>query len=171
MIPERVRQLVQGGESLHVEFKGEEKRPLSDAELVDEVMCLANRPTDESGWLLIGIEDDGRVTGARPRHEAGITDPLRVQALIANRTRPALTCRVDLIAVEGKAVLVIEVPRARSPVGRRMGNTCGEPSVARGSPCACPITFTRCRRRWQRAEQWIIPPWGCPRHTGTISTL
>jgi ATP-dependent DNA helicase RecG len=141
MIPERVRQLVQGGESLHVEFKGEEKRPLSDAELVDEVMCLANRPTDESGWLLIGIEDDGRVTGARPRHEAGITDPLRVQALIANRTRPASTCRVELIAVEGKAVLVIEVPRARSPVGTADGKYLRRAIGGTGQPLCLPYHF------------------------------
>jgi len=141
MIPERVRQLVQGGESLHVEFKGEEKRPLSDGELLDEVVCLANRPTEELGWLLIGVEDDGRITGARPRHGAGITDALRVQAMIANRTRPALTCRVELLSVQDQSVLVIEVPRARSPVGTTDGKYLRRAIGGTGQPVCLPYHF------------------------------
>lgn len=51
--------------------------------LVETVVCLANRSHDDAAWLLIGVEDDGRVTGARLRHEAGKTDPIRVQVLEA----------------------------------------------------------------------------------------
>src|SRR5947207_15057502 len=117
MTPERLRELIAAGECLDVEFKGEEGRPISDGELVDAVICLANRPGGEPGWLLVGVEDDRRVTGARPRHEAGVTDPRRVQALIANRTRPALTCRAELVPLERQSVLVIEVPPCPLPVG------------------------------------------------------
>ncbi|MGH3260897.1 MAG: AlbA family DNA-binding domain-containing protein [Trebonia sp.] len=35
-------------------------------------MCLAN---GNGGMLLVGIEDDGTVTGARPRHESGARGP------------------------------------------------------------------------------------------------
>jgi ATP-dependent DNA helicase RecG len=73
MTPERLRALVVAGESLDVEFKGEERKPLSDDELIEAVVCLANRPSNTPAWLLIGVEDDGRVTGARPRHESGRT--------------------------------------------------------------------------------------------------
>jgi hypothetical protein len=94
MTPELLDALIKAGESLSVEFKGEEHEALNDREMVEAVVCLANRPADEErGYLIIGVEDDGRLTGARPRHEAGQTDPRRVQALIANRTQPALTCR------------------------------------------------------------------------------
>lgn len=141
MIPEQVGRLIQGGESLNVEFKGEEKRALNDADLVDAVVCLANRPTEELGWLLVGVEDDGRITGTRPRHESGITDPRRVQALIANRTRPALTCRVELIVVEGKPVLAIEVPRARSPVGTTDGKYLRRAIGGVGQPVCLPYHF------------------------------
>lgn len=82
-----------------MEFKGEEKRPLSDTELLEAVVCLANRQKEDLGWLLVGVEDDGRVTGARP-HQGDIIDPLRVQALIANRTRPNLTCRAEIVSLE-----------------------------------------------------------------------
>ena len=42
MTPERLREIIAGGESLTVEFKGEEKRLLPDAELLEAVVCLAN---------------------------------------------------------------------------------------------------------------------------------
>ena len=70
MTPEKLRELIAEGETLAVEFKGEERAALSDRDLVESIVCLANRPRDEPGWLLVGVEDDGRVTGARPRHEA-----------------------------------------------------------------------------------------------------
>lgn len=44
MTPERLGQMIRDGESLDVEFKGEEREPLSDSALVETVVCLANRP-------------------------------------------------------------------------------------------------------------------------------
>ena len=76
MTPEALRSLIAGTETLDVEFKGEEARALSDGDLVEAVVCLANRAGNTPSWLLVGVEDDGRVTGARPRH-ADRTDPLR----------------------------------------------------------------------------------------------
>lgn len=84
MTPERLLELIEAGESLNVEFKGEKKRVVTDRELIEAVVCLANRPGTGNAWLLVGVEDDGRITGARPRHEAGRTDPARLTALIAN---------------------------------------------------------------------------------------
>ncbi|MGA2977047.1 MAG: ATP-binding protein [Spirochaetia bacterium] len=85
MTPEAITYLIRAGETHAVEFKGEEKAVLSDHDLVENIVCLANRMGDDEGWLLIGVEDDGRVTGARPRHEAGITDLARLASLIAGR--------------------------------------------------------------------------------------
>jgi ATP-dependent DNA helicase RecG len=85
-LPGRVARWIAGGETYEVEFKGEQRERLNDRELVEAVVCLAN---GTGGVLLVGVEDDGTVSGARPRHEAGRTDPLRVQALIANMTQPA----------------------------------------------------------------------------------
>ena len=62
MTPEHLDELLTGGESLSVEFKSERTRPVNDAELVEAVVCLSNRPGDASAWLLIGVEDDGRIT-------------------------------------------------------------------------------------------------------------
>ncbi|MCR3883894.1 MAG: ATP-binding protein, partial [Methanothrix sp.] len=121
MIPELLREIIADGETLNVEFKGEEKKGLEDSELVEAVICLANRRGDDLGWLLIGVEDDSRITGARPRHAGGKTDTNRIQALIANRTRPSLACRVYHIDLDGLDVLVIEVPASRTPVSTPEG--------------------------------------------------
>lgn len=141
MTPERLRQLIQQGERFNVEFKGEEKRPLSDNDLVETVVCLCNRPGDEPGWLLVGVEDDGRITGARPRHENGQTDPLRVQALIANRTRPSLNCRVEIVMLEGAPILAIEVPTSLTPVGTTQGKYLRRAITGRGEPTCVPMYF------------------------------
>ena len=87
-MPEGLKALIAGGESLDVEFKGESTGPLSDDDLVEAVVCLANRRGTGRGWLLVGVEDNGVVSGARPRHKGDGTDLHRVRALIANRTRP-----------------------------------------------------------------------------------
>jgi len=140
MTPEELQALVEAGETLDVEFKGEETRPLSDSDLVEVAVCLANRPGDRPAYLLIGIEDDGRVTGARARHGTA-TDPARLQALIANRTRPSLTVRIDTIDLSGKPVIVIEVPPVRSPVGTADGTYIRRAMGGDGRPACVPFLF------------------------------
>jgi ATP-dependent DNA helicase RecG len=115
MTPEQVEQLIATGETMEVEFKGEEKDPLNDRDLLEAVVCLCNRPGNNPAYLLVGVEDDRRITGARPRHPSGKTDVYQLQALIANRTRPSQSCRVELLTVAGKEILVIEVPPSRAP--------------------------------------------------------
>jgi ATP-dependent DNA helicase RecG len=140
MTAQQVRALIDGGENLTVEFKGESHRPLSDHELLEAVVCLANRPEGETGWVLVGVEDDGRVSGVQPRSGQAI-DPLHVVSLIASRTRPSLACRAEVFEVEGKPVLVIQVPRPSAPVGTADGlykrRTIGD----RGRPQCLPYHF------------------------------
>ncbi len=133
--------LIAQGENLAVEFKGEEREPLSDRDLVEAVVCMANIPGENVGHILLGVEDDGRVTGARPRHEAGKTDPRRVQALIANRTRPSLACEVELAFIEDREVLAIRVPKSRIPVGTAEGKYLRRAIGGRGRPECLPFHF------------------------------
>ena len=140
MTPETIRSFVDGGETLVVEFKGEESRPLSDGDLVDAVVCLANRPGDAPGWLLVGVEDDGRITGARPRH-ADHTDPLRLQALIAHRTRPSVSARAEVVRLGDRDVIAIEVPSARAPIGTADGKYLRRALGGDGRPACLPMHF------------------------------
>lgn len=106
---EELEQLTSGGETLTVEFKGESRHPLRDADLVDAVVCLANT---KGGVILIGVEDDGTVTGARPRHGT-YTDVRRVEALIANHTVPSCPVDCEVFDHSSGQVVVLKVPAGR----------------------------------------------------------
>lgn len=105
MDPATLSRLILEGESLRVEFKGEKRRSLPDSDIYEAVVCLANT---QGGIVLIGVENDGSVTGARPRHGTS-TDPYRLQATIFNNTEPPINTRVSLQEVQGQTVVVIEV--------------------------------------------------------------
>lgn len=154
MTPEGIKALIQGGETLAVEFEGEEARPFSDREMVETVVCLANRSDDADGWLLVGVEDDGRVSGARPRHEAGGTDPGRVRALVASRTRPSLSVRAEVVALAGREVLVIEVPSVRQPTGVSDGRYLRRAIGGDGKPCCVPFHFHEMQA--QQADRGLL---------------
>ncbi|WP_019559501.1 RNA-binding domain-containing protein [Caldimonas manganoxidans] len=138
MTPQELLQMIAAGERLAVEFKGEAKAPLSDRDLVQAVVCLANRTGSESGYLLIGVEDDGRLTGARPRH-GSTTDLDKLAALIAHRTRPPVTVRIESIDYEGHAVLVIEVPPQHHPVATADGLFLRRAVGGDGKPACLPM--------------------------------
>ncbi len=140
MSPEELLELVADGESLRVELKGESRHPLNDRDLVEAVVCLANRSSSEPGWLFVGIEDDGQITGARQRHE-GRTDPRRLQALLANRTRPSLSCPVEVVEVSGREVIAIEVPTSRAPVSTTEGIFLRRALGHHGAPECLPMSF------------------------------
>ena len=56
----RLNQLLAGGEALDREFKSDQRREFSDRDIFEEIVALANT---KGGTLLIGVEDDGTVTG------------------------------------------------------------------------------------------------------------
>ncbi|MDX9751685.1 MAG: putative DNA binding domain-containing protein [Flavobacteriales bacterium] len=126
-----VKELARTGETLTVEFKGEERKPLNDRDLVLACICLANT---DGGTLLVGVEKDGRITGARARHEGG-TDTDKVRAVIRNLTVPPLEVGVSTAIVEGNTVLVLDVPKADRVVANTEG-TCVHRVMATDGP-AC----------------------------------
>ncbi len=138
MTPETLRGLIADGESLSVEFKGEEHAALNDRDLVEAVVCLANRLGDEPALLLVGVEDDGRITGARPRHGTA-TDTDKLAALVAGRTRPALAVGVRSLMLDGREVLVIQAPSQRQPVGTSEGVFLRRAIGSDGRPACLPM--------------------------------
>ncbi len=135
-LPARVARWIAGGETYEVEFKGEQRERLNDRDLVEAVVCLAN---GSGGVLLVGVEDDGTISGARHRHEAGRTDPLRVQALIANMTQPALSTIAGIVQVEASEVLVVEVPDSPRVVGTTKGTYVRRAVAGDGRPTCVPF--------------------------------
>lgn len=92
-----LKDILAGGETLMVEFKSDDKG-LPDRDLVAAVVAMTNT---EGGLILLGVEDDGTVTGVQPNHQ----DSAGLIALIANRTNPSVSVRADVIEWARKKVL------------------------------------------------------------------
>jgi ATP-dependent DNA helicase RecG len=131
----RVRAWMAAGETFDVEFKSERRKPLNDRDLVEVVVCLTN---GAGGVLLIGVEDDGTPTGARPRHEGGKTNSQRVQALIANNTQPPIATTVHVVQIGEASVVVIEVPNSPRVVGTTQGTYLRRATGGDGKPMCMP---------------------------------
>ncbi len=100
-------------ETLTVEFKSDLKR-LSDDELVEALVCLANA---DGGELWLGVEDDGRPTGLHEAHR-NLTG---LPGLVAARTSPSLGVTVEALEIEGCHVARIAVPKSASEVATTAG--------------------------------------------------
>ena len=126
-----IESLIAGGETYTVEFKSD----VNDDELTEAVVCLAN---GDGGWLLLGVADDGTVVGARPRH-GDSTDGRRLEALIANRTSPALSVVATVERSGDVDVVVVHVPKARSVVATTSGRYVRRAIDVDGKPHCLPM--------------------------------
>lgn len=110
--------MIAQGESLTVEFKSD-RDPLSDGDLIDAVVCMANA---EGGWLFIGVENDGTVTGLHPKHQ---TRPELLTAFVASRTVPPLSVETSFqplqVADQELLVAALHVPASAHPVATSDG--------------------------------------------------
>lgn len=120
------------GESLELEFK----RRATDSELVEAVACMAN---GQGGQVLVGVTNDGTAHGCvgpdgRPY------DPARVEAMVRNNTEPPVPVEVSLVQVEGREILVVDVPIGDpGPVGTKKGLFTKRVLGGDGRPACVPI--------------------------------
>ena len=130
-IPER--------ETLEVEFKSDQNR-LSDVELIDTVVALANT---EGGELYVGVEDDGVPTGVHKAH----SDATKLAAFVANKTIPPVPARVTTLKLDengaenakGKMVVIVEVPKSKAIVASTDGKIMRRRLKADGTPESAPF--------------------------------
>ena len=123
--------IISKGETLKVEFKSDLKQ-LPDRELVATVMNLSN---SEGGDLLLGLEDDGAITGLHSNHH----DTMGIAALIANKTNPSVSVRIETYDIGGKKVARISVPKSRQLVSTSEGLLQRRRLMANGKPEAVPF--------------------------------
>lgn len=126
-----IGKLIQRGESLRLEFKSDLKC-MPDRDLVATVVSLANT---DGGELLLGVEDDGQVTGLHPNH-ANVS---RIPSLIANKTNPAVSVRAERLELEGKPIARINVPKSRQLVSTSDGLLVRRRLKLDGTPEAVPF--------------------------------
>lgn len=124
--------LLAEGESATVEFKSD-RGPLPDLDLIEAVVCLANH---RGGLVLVGVEDDGRVTGLHPNHQGSSA---AMAAMIAARTVPSVGVDVHFVDLEAGRVAVIAVPGSRQPVATGAGKALVRFVDSRGRPGCRPL--------------------------------
>jgi ATP-dependent DNA helicase RecG len=127
----KIIELIRQGESLVLEFKSD-ARGLPDRDLVAAVVALANT---EGGKLLLGVEDDGTVTGLHPNHGSISGLP----ALIANKTNPAISVRVERHDIQGHSIACLIVPKSRQLVSTSEGLLLRRRLKLDGTPEAVPF--------------------------------
>ena len=128
---QEIAALIRQGESLTLEFKSDLKC-LPDRDLVAAVVSLANT---EGGDLLLGVEDDGAITGLHANH----LHVSPIPALIANKTNPALSVRVERYDLQDKSVARITVSKSRQLVSTSEGLLVRRRLKLDGAPEAVPF--------------------------------
>lgn len=118
-------------ESLTIEFKSDRKC-LSDSDIIDAVVGLANT---DGGTLYLGIEDDGTVTGLHSNH----SDILKMSVMVANRTVPSVSVRINIVEFENNPVMVFEVSKSRSIIATANGKVLKRKLKANGEPENIPM--------------------------------
>lgn len=127
-----LRRLIVAGETTTVEFKND-RGPLADADLLETVVCLANA---QGGTLLIGVEDDGTITGLHADHR---TRPGMLAAFVASRTVPPLSVEAAFVETAQGPVAVLTVPAARQPIATSDGRLVIRYTDTHGRPGCRPL--------------------------------
>lgn len=117
-------------ESLTVEFKSD-RNCLSENDMIDAVVAFANT---DGGELYIGVEDDGEITGLHEKHQ----NTIQLAALIANKTVPPISVRVELLEFD-KDIVKISVPKKTSIVASSLGKIQRRRIKADGTPENIPM--------------------------------
>jgi len=114
------------GENLHTEFK----EVLPDNEIIAKsIVCFANT---DGGQLIIGVNDSGDITGVNDLDEA----TRKIDDIAFNRCEPPISILPETVSINGKIVLVINIPKGdqrpyRTKSGKyyvRSGNKCRQAS-------------------------------------------
>ena len=128
---QKILELIKKGESLTVEFKSDAKR-LPDRDLIAAIVALANT---EGGILVLGVEDNGLVTGLNSEH----LNLNGLGALIANKTIPSLSVRIDSIKTDNFSIACIWVPKSRHLISTSEGILLHRRLMINGRPEAVPF--------------------------------
>jgi ATP-dependent DNA helicase RecG len=133
---EKLKDLITKGETIDVEFKSESRHQLSDKDIYEAIVCLSNKTGQNSSFLLIGIEDNGEISGAQSRYF-----PEQLAALIANNTDPPVSSEVSFHIIDEKKVICIRVEPSSTPVSTTSGRSLRRAIGSDGRPSCRPFRF------------------------------
>ena len=94
-------EIIKSGENIAVEFKNDAVRAES---LSKELVSFSN---SHGGLILIGVDDDGIVSGTLKNEEW-------IMNIARNNVNPSIICNTQKINIENKNVLIIDVPKGKN---------------------------------------------------------
>jgi len=156
-----LRAILAKGETLTVEFKSDAKG-LPDRDLVAAVVAMANT---EGGLILLGVEDDGTVTGVQANHQDGAG----LVALVGNRTSPSVAVRTEVVDLDNQRTLSIQVPKSKGIVSTSDGLLLRRRLMASGKPEAVPFYPHEFMQR--QSAMGLIDPSALPLTSLTLEDL
>ncbi|SDB54298.1 ATP-dependent DNA helicase RecG [Pseudobutyrivibrio sp. YE44] len=118
-------------ENLSIEFKSDIEG-FNENDLVAEIVGMTNT---EGGYLYLGVEDDGSITGLSEKHR----DPIGLMALVANKTVPSVAVRAEILEETGNEVMQIAIPMSRTIVATSDGKIQRRRLKADGTPENVPM--------------------------------
>lgn len=117
-------------ETLTIEFKSD-RNCINESDIIDAVVAFANT---DGGDLYIGVEDNGEISGLDEKHK----DPTRLAALVANKTVPPISVRVEVLEFDNP-VIKITVPKKTSVVASSTGKMQRRKLKSDGTPENIPM--------------------------------
>ncbi|MDY0221632.1 MAG: ATP-binding protein [Desulfobacterium sp.] len=128
---QKIKKIIARGEGLALEFKSDRKC-LPDRDLIAALVALANT---DGGELLLGVEDDGTITGLHSNHQ----NTAGLPALIANKTSPPISVHVEQVETQDGFVARIIVLKSRQLVSTSEGLLQRRRLKIDGTPEAVPF--------------------------------
>jgi len=96
-----LRELINKGEGHHLEFKEESVSPDS---IKKTIVCFANT---DGGRILVGVSDDKSIIGVSNADRK----MLDIEQIAYNNCEPPVTILQETIIIEGKTVIVVNIPK------------------------------------------------------------
>ena len=97
-----VLELIEGGESIHCEFK---RKFTSPEKIAREMMAFANT---RGGFILFGVDDNKDIIGV----ESEKAEAELIEDAAKNFCEPPLEYMIEFIEFYGKEVIIIDVPES-----------------------------------------------------------
>ena len=107
MTAKRLQTIIDQGEGVNVEFKTSSIALNKDA--FDSIIGFLNR---SGGHLILGVQDDGTVSGVQEDKVQGIVDSLVANANNPQKLNPPYYVSPEVIDMNGKKVIVVYVPES-----------------------------------------------------------
>lgn len=111
---ERLQTIIEQGENVNVEFKTASIALNKDA--FDSICGFLNR---SGGHLILGVQDDGTVSGVQEDKVQGIIDSLVANANNPQKLNPPYYVSPEVIDMNGKKVIVVYVPESSQVHGTK----------------------------------------------------